>query len=164
DESAPTRASTAPAASSAGSGRCSGPTPMTTCSLTCFGLSTPSITAKPSGRSPMMICSRESFGRMSRARASASASGQMSSSPPTPIGRLDAMHERVEAMLQATILVRPALEKFYDALSDSQKARFHAEPPAVAGDEALMTIAASGENELVPQICTDHPGGLSVQT
>jgi len=27
-----------------------------------------------------------------------------------------------------------------------------------------MTIAASGENELVPQICTDHPGGLSVQT
>src|SRR5207302_9311042 len=65
--------------------------------------------------------------------------------PTTPIGRLDAMHERVEAMLLATILVRPALEKFYDALSDSQKARFHAEPPAVAGDEALMTIAASGE-------------------
>jgi len=80
----------------------------------------------------------------------------------TPIGRLDAMQERLEAMLQATILVRPALEKFYESLSDPQKARFNAEPPAVAGDEAV--IAASGENELVPQICTDHPGGLSVQT
>jgi LTXXQ motif family protein len=80
----------------------------------------------------------------------------------TPIGRLNAISERVDAMLQATTVVRPALEKFYTSLGDQQKARFRAEPPAIGGQ--AVSAAASGEDELVPQICTDHPGGLSVQT
>ena len=83
--------------------------------------------------------------------------------PTTPVGRLDAMHERVQAMLRAIDLVHPALEKFYAPLSDAQRARFSASTlQASSGDEAAGS--ASGENELVPQICTDHPGGLSVQT
>jgi len=83
--------------------------------------------------------------------------------PKTPAGRLDAMQERVQAMLRAIDLVRPALERFYAPLSDAQKARFHATASQTSGgDEAVGS--ASGENELVPQICTDHPGGLSVQT
>jgi hypothetical protein len=83
--------------------------------------------------------------------------------PTTPAGRLDAMQERVRAMLRAIDLVRPALEKFYAPLSDAQKARFDATVSQTSGgDEAVGS--ASGENELVPQICTDHPGGLSVQT
>jgi LTXXQ motif family protein len=83
--------------------------------------------------------------------------------PKTPAARLDAMQERVQAMLRAIDLVRPALEKFYAPLSDAQKARFHATGSQTSGgDEAVGS--ASGENELVPQICTDHPGGLSVQT
>ena len=44
----------------------------------------------------------------------------------TPIGRIDAMQQRVEAMLNAAKVVRPPLEKFYSMLSDEQKARFNA--------------------------------------
>lgn len=46
--------------------------------------------------------------------------------PTTPVGRLDAMHHRLDVMLQAVQTVRPALEKFYDDLNDEQKARFNA--------------------------------------
>jgi len=46
--------------------------------------------------------------------------------PSTPTGRLAAMHQRVQAMLQAVETVRPALARFYDALSDEQKERFNA--------------------------------------
>jgi len=46
--------------------------------------------------------------------------------PATPTGRLGAMRTRVQAMLQAVQAVRPALEKFYDALNDEQKERFNA--------------------------------------
>ncbi len=45
--------------------------------------------------------------------------------PATPTGRLAAMRTRVQAMLQAVQTVRPALEKFYDALNDEQKERFN---------------------------------------
>ncbi|MBV8752858.1 MAG: Spy/CpxP family protein refolding chaperone [Hyphomicrobiales bacterium] len=45
--------------------------------------------------------------------------------PSTPLGRLDAMSKRLDAMLQALDVVRPALAKFYDSLSDEQKARFN---------------------------------------
>src|SRR6266567_291274 len=83
--------------------------------------------------------------------------------PKTPVGRLEAMQERVRAMLQAIELVRPALEKFYDPLSQAQKARFHVTASQPAGEDDAAD-SASGENEFVPQICTDHPGGLSVQT
>jgi LTXXQ motif family protein len=44
--------------------------------------------------------------------------------PSTPTGRLAAMHQRVASMLQAVQIVRPALDKFYQALSDEQKERF----------------------------------------
>jgi hypothetical protein len=82
--------------------------------------------------------------------------------PTTPVGRLDAMQERVQAMLRAIDLVRPALEKFYAPLSDAQKARFSASASQASSEDQAVG-SASGENELVPQICTDHPGGLSVQ-
>lgn len=45
--------------------------------------------------------------------------------PSTPPGRLAAMRARVEAMLQAVAVVRPALEKFYQSLTDEQKERFN---------------------------------------
>ena len=43
----------------------------------------------------------------------------------TPPGRLEAMAVRLEAMLQALKTVQPALERFYNSLSDEQKARFN---------------------------------------
>jgi phage shock protein A len=83
--------------------------------------------------------------------------------PTTAVGRLEAMQDRVEAMLHALDLLRPTLQKFYDPLTDAQKARFQATgAPVVSAAET--TAPASGENELMPQICTDHPAGLSVQT
>src|SRR5262249_28595184 len=48
------------------------------------------------------------------------------STPPTAIGRLDAIERRLDAMLDAIDIVRPALERFYGALSDEQKAALNA--------------------------------------
>src|SRR5262245_19390918 len=49
--------------------------------------------------------------------------------PSTPTGRIEAMRQRLEAMLTAARTVRPALEKFYASLNDEQKARFDALSP-----------------------------------
>jgi hypothetical protein len=46
--------------------------------------------------------------------------------PLTPVGRLDVMEKRLEAMIQAAKLVQPALDEFYATLSSEQKARFNA--------------------------------------
>jgi hypothetical protein len=45
---------------------------------------------------------------------------------PTAVGRIDAMQQRVQAMLKAVQVERPALAKFYDLLTDEQKARLNA--------------------------------------
>lgn len=45
--------------------------------------------------------------------------------PLTPVGRLEAMEKRLEAMMQAADLVQPALDEFYATLSSEQKARFN---------------------------------------
>jgi LTXXQ motif family protein len=45
--------------------------------------------------------------------------------PITPIGRLDAMEKRLQAMSDAGKMVKPALEDFYASLSSEQKARFN---------------------------------------
>ena len=47
----------------------------------------------------------------------------------TPPGRLQAMTNRISATLEAVRMVRPALEAFYNALSDEQRARFNALSP-----------------------------------
>jgi hypothetical protein len=44
--------------------------------------------------------------------------------PSTPTGRLAAMRQRIEPMLHAVQIVRPALDAFYQSLSDEQKERF----------------------------------------
>jgi LTXXQ motif family protein len=46
--------------------------------------------------------------------------------PDTPTGRLAAMRARLEAMLNVVTQVRPVLDRFYNSLSDEQKARFNA--------------------------------------
>jgi hypothetical protein len=45
--------------------------------------------------------------------------------PLTPVGRMEAMEKRLEAMMQAANSVQPALDEFYAALSSEQKARFN---------------------------------------
>jgi hypothetical protein len=45
--------------------------------------------------------------------------------PLTPVGRLEVMEKRLEAMLKAAQLVQPALDELYATLSSEQKARFN---------------------------------------
>jgi hypothetical protein len=64
--------------------------------------------------------------------------------PSTPPGRLAAMESRLQVMLAAVQTVRPALERFYQSLSDEQKARFNAlaaadNPDAAAKDRRELT-------------------------
>jgi LTXXQ motif family protein len=52
--------------------------------------------------------------------------------PLTPPGRLQAMIVRLQATLEATQTVRPALEAFYNSLSDEQKEHFNELGPMTA--------------------------------
>jgi LTXXQ motif family protein len=49
-----------------------------------------------------------------------------SSVPLTPIGRLDAAEQRLDATIKAIQVVRSPLERFYQALSNEQRQRFNA--------------------------------------
>lgn len=45
--------------------------------------------------------------------------------PLTPVGRLEVMEQRLDAMVNAANTVRPALDDFYASLNSEQKARFN---------------------------------------
>jgi hypothetical protein len=81
--------------------------------------------------------------------------------PATPLGRLDAITRRLDAMLQAVDTVRAPLADFYAALSDEQKARFNA-----MGQEQNGS-AARGEDSTAKsqaRVCGGQaPGGLTEQ-
>jgi LTXXQ motif family protein len=49
--------------------------------------------------------------------------------PQTPVGRLDAVRTRLQAMVDAMNTIRPKLQTFYSSLSDEQKARFNTMAP-----------------------------------
>jgi LTXXQ motif family protein len=60
-------------------------------------------------------------------RASDVLKGSCSSEvPQTPIGRLDAVQNRIDGMMQAAAIVRTPLDNFYDSLTEEQKQRFAA--------------------------------------
>jgi hypothetical protein len=61
---------------------------------------------------------------------SAKAAEELRASCPTqiaenPVARLDAMSDRLHAMVQAVETIRPALSGFYASLGDEQKAKFN---------------------------------------
>ena len=66
----------------------------------------------------------------------------------TPTDRLSEMQQRLQALVDAVNIVSPPLDKFYDALSDEQKARFNdmAPPPQQAqapqGQQAPPSVTA----------------------
>jgi hypothetical protein len=45
--------------------------------------------------------------------------------PLTPVGRLDTMSKRLQAMIDAAKIVEGPLDDFYSSLSNEQKARFN---------------------------------------
>ncbi|NUR14432.1 MAG: exonuclease VII large subunit [Bradyrhizobium sp.] len=72
----------------------------------------------------------------------------------TPPGRLRAMMNRISATLEAVKIVRPALENFYNSLSDEQQARFNALGPNI-GERSPQQQEASAEG------CADPKSGLT---
>jgi hypothetical protein len=76
--------------------------------------------------------------------------------PSTPTGRLAAMRQRIASMLQAVQIVRPALDKFYQSLSDEQKERFIA---LEAQGAPKATRAANRQQPDLAQVC----GGAAKQ-
>jgi len=60
----------------------------------------------------------------------------------TPTGRLSSMPARLEGTLAAVETVRPALEAFYNSLSDEQKERFNALGPRNTPAKTETTAAA----------------------
>jgi LTXXQ motif family protein len=65
----------------------------------------------------------------------------------TPTGRLDDMQQRLQGMVQAVDMVGPPLTKFYDALSDEQKARFNDMQPAGSKPVAAGAQAAKPQSD-----------------
>jgi ABC-type transporter MlaC component len=68
-----------------------------------------------------------------------------SSVPLTPIGRLDAAEQRLDATIKAIQIIRSPLERFYQALSDEQRQRFNAMNGSTEGAPSAgnMTAACS---------------------
>jgi hypothetical protein len=79
--------------------------------------------------------------------------------PLTPPGRLAAMTNRLEATLQAVRTVRPALEAFYNSLSDEQKARFTAIGPDHIGADRAKVARASPQQDT--KVCAGQKQGLT---
>ncbi len=78
--------------------------------------------------------------------------------PMTPPGRLQAMANRLDATLQAVRAVRPALGKFYEALSDEQRARFNALGPRLGDRDRRRTARAQ---EPAADTCGEPKPGLT---
>jgi LTXXQ motif family protein len=66
-----------------------------------------------------------------------------SSVPLTPIGRLDAAEQRLEAIIKAIQIVRSPLERFYGALSDEERQRFNAMNGSTEGNPSSGNMAAA---------------------
>jgi hypothetical protein len=78
--------------------------------------------------------------------------------PPTPVGRIDGVQQRVQAMLKALTMVGPPLAKFYNMLTDEQKARLNVltqKQPAPANDGGAVAAngshVASCRNRVIPE-------------
>src|SRR5262245_44500785 len=74
--------------------------------------------------------------------------------PSTPTGRIEAMHVRLSAMLEAVRTVRAPLAKFYALLNDEQKARFNALPAGVDQNEPER-------RRNLGMLCSERASGIS---
>jgi hypothetical protein len=77
--------------------------------------------------------------------------------PLTPPGRLTAMTGRLQATLDSVKVVRPALDKFYNSLSDEQKERFNQLGPRQPVNNPETTAALPQDNKS----CSEAKPGLA---
>jgi hypothetical protein len=71
--------------------------------------------------------------------------------PLTPVGRLDAVEQRVNATIKAIQIVRSPLKRFYEALSDEQKQQFNMISNAIENTDSATDIAA---------LCSEQEGSF----
>jgi hypothetical protein len=95
------------------------------------------------------------------AKASQKAAQDIKAACPTDIAltapaRFDAMQKRIEAMIAAVATVQPALEKFFDLLSDEQKARL----TALGENQKKAHQATTTANSLI-QSCSAVQSGVT---
>jgi hypothetical protein len=77
--------------------------------------------------------------------------------PLTPPGRLRAMTARLQATLEAVQTVRPALEAFYNSLSDEQKERFNELGPGKLRNSPAIAAALPSDSKA----CAEAKPGLT---
>ena len=77
--------------------------------------------------------------------------------PLTPPGRLTAMTGRLQATLDAVTIVQPALDKFYNSLSDEQKERFNTLGPKRLANNAEANAALPQDSKS----CAEAKPGLA---
>jgi hypothetical protein len=81
--------------------------------------------------------------------------------PSTPTGRLEAMQKRTATMLLALSIVQSPMQRFYESLSDEQKARFN----AVSADDQTASIKRGDQAPDLSQVCgTEALKAISVPT
>jgi hypothetical protein len=80
-----------------------------------------------------------------------------SDTPFTPVGRLDKAAKRLQAMLEAVHLVRPALAGFYASLSDEQRQRFDAMGKAGTGPQGV----AAQQSDNLAALCNRQAGDFT---
>ena len=71
--------------------------------------------------------------------------------PLTPPGRLTAMTSRLDATLQAVSTVKPALDAFYNSLSDEQKERFNELGPSTQ----VAKVGTKADSETTGAVAAD---------
>ena len=97
--------------------------------------------------------------------AAANAADKLKASCPSepasgPLGRLDTAEQRLDAMLDAVSAVRAPLMKFYDSLSDQQKARLDAMGLS-PGREAGAGGGGEAQAGVVPRICSERSNAVA---
>jgi hypothetical protein len=74
--------------------------------------------------------------------------------PSTPTGRMTELRQRIQTMLQAIQLVRPALDKFYQSLGDEQKERFNSLD--ISNSSGSQSARANTRQPDVTQVCSNR--------
>jgi hypothetical protein len=98
--------------------------------------------------------------------SAAQAADKLKTSCPTepalgPIGRLDTAEQRLDAMLDAVSAVRGPLMKFYDSLSDQQKARLDAIGLASERDTGPRRGGRHAQAAGTPRICSERSNAVA---
>src|SRR4029077_3724227 len=75
--------------------------------------------------------------------------------PLTPVGRLGAAEQRLEAMSRAAQIGRSPLERLYDSLSDEQRRQFNAMGNSGKGEREPSSAPSGGDLAL----CDQQAGG-----